>query len=110
MGRLLFLQVISTPSQPCPPVGFLFFANPFADGARFDCSNFGANIAGLEFDVFPVESQDSMSAPPIELEKNEEAGLIKDGQRFEVCSEATSGWTRRCVLFPPQIMLHFASV
>ncbi|XBI20861.1 hypothetical protein VPH35_062073 [Triticum aestivum] len=36
-----------------------------------------------------------MSAPPIELEKNEESGLIKDGQRFEVCSEATSGWTRR---------------
>ncbi|XP_020170001.3 uncharacterized protein [Aegilops tauschii subsp. strangulata] len=55
----------------------------------------GANITGWKSDVFPVESQDSMSAPSLELEKDEEAAVVGDGQRYEVCSEATSGWTRR---------------
>ncbi|XP_044352260.1 uncharacterized protein [Triticum aestivum] len=36
-----------------------------------------------------------MSAPALELEKDEEAAVVGDGQRYEVCSEATSGWTRR---------------
>ncbi|XP_037410655.1 uncharacterized protein LOC119273667 [Triticum dicoccoides] len=45
--------------------------------------------------VFPVESQDSMSAPALELDKDEEAAMVGDGKRYEVCSQATSGWTRR---------------
>ncbi|XP_045083931.2 uncharacterized protein [Aegilops tauschii subsp. strangulata] len=66
----------------------------WTDGLEVN-GNCGANIAGWEEDVFPVESQDSMSAPAVELEKNKEAGLVRDVQRFKVCSEATSGWTRR---------------
>ena len=55
----------------------------------------GGNIAGWTSAAAPVESQDSMSAAALELEKDEEAGVVEGGQRFEVCSEATSGWTRR---------------
>ncbi|XP_044444717.1 uncharacterized protein [Triticum aestivum] len=64
------------------------------DGLEVNGSG-GANITGWKSVVFPVESQDSMSAPALELEKDEEAAVVGDGQRYEVCSEATSGWTRR---------------
>lgn len=42
-----------------------------------------------------MESQDSMTAPALELEKGDEEPIGGDGQRYELCSEATSGWTRR---------------
>ena len=56
-------------------------------------------MAGWKSAAFPVESQDSMSAPALELDKDEEAAMVGDGKRYEVCSQATSGWTRRCGLF-----------
>ncbi|KAM3262900.1 hypothetical protein ACQJBY_053190 [Aegilops geniculata] len=55
----------------------------------------GAHIGGWGCDVFPVESQDSMSAPVLELEKGGEGRGAGDGQRYEVCFEVTSGRTRR---------------
>ena len=51
-------------------------------------------VAGGGGVVFPVESQDSMSALPLEIGKVDEAKQAGDGHRYEVCSEATSGWTQ----------------
>ena len=76
----------------------ILFANPSTDGDILDCRNCG---------VFPMESQDSMTAPALELEKGDEEPIGGDGQRYELCSEATSGWTRRSVLF---LFPHHASL
>ena len=41
--------------------------------------------------VFPVEFQDSMSAAGLHIDKAGEEKEDGDGDRYEVCSETTSG-------------------
>ncbi|XP_037416990.1 uncharacterized protein LOC119280127 [Triticum dicoccoides] len=47
--------------------------------------------------VFPVESQDSMSVPSVVFGAGGGAQVGVEAAAGEVCSEATSGWTRRGV-------------
>uniref|UniRef100_A0A453FY94 Uncharacterized protein n=1 Tax=Aegilops tauschii subsp. strangulata TaxID=200361 RepID=A0A453FY94_AEGTS len=56
--------------------------------------------AGWNGSLHPVESQDSMSATEVEIDKGGKAQQDGDAARYEVCSEATSGWTRRLVRNP----------
>ncbi|XP_044435865.1 uncharacterized protein [Triticum aestivum] len=63
------------------------------DGLELDGRGEHTSADGIV--MFPVESQDSMSAPVLELEKGGEGRGAGDGQRYEVCFEATSSRTRR---------------
>lgn len=92
-GMFLLLQWSLFPRVPSP----VLLQSSSTDAARSWSQEGGAHIGGWGCDVFPVESQDSMSAPVLELEKGGEGRGAGDGQRYEVCFEATSGRTRRCV-------------
>jgi hypothetical protein len=68
------------------------------NAARFDSRRGVPVPVGWNGSVFPVESHDSMSAPALEIDKGGEVQQAGDGDRYEVCSEAMSGWTQRLVI------------
>ncbi|KAM3331702.1 hypothetical protein ACQJBY_027566 [Aegilops geniculata] len=71
------------------------------DGVELNWGVDGAEVCSAP--LLPLESQDSMSVVNVDGVAADKPDAVGDQARYDVCSEATSGWTQRNTFFRVRI-------